>query len=251
MSAVDRIDRLDARECLRADDGSVSHVAGGVVERVVDVTGSAGWIEARMRAGAKLSLAILVVRAAALALARRPDLHTTVVGYRALTPGTVDIGLSASDLGRGEPLVLPSADHRSIAALTDAVEQASRKTDAPRRPIFGAWIWRRLPGPLGRALLRFFGLSFARLRANAGTFQVSWAAGADLVAPLRVRTGSALGAGRLRETAVVRDGRLETRKVLSLTLAADHVAMDGVRAAALLNEIGGILESDELAGEMA
>ena len=244
--ATDRLERLSEGERWLADERGVAHGAGGLLERLVDMTRATEWLEACRRVGKKWALPVLVVRAVAIALARRPELGSTIVGYRTLIPGRVDIGLSASGLTEAVPLLLPSADRLTLAALASAVEQAEVGAGA------APWRWRWLApfGWLRRALLRWLGRSFRLSRSVGGTFQVTCASGVDLVAPLRFHTGCALGAGRVREVALAVDGRISSRKVMTLTLVADHVAMDGVRAAALLNEIAGVLEGDGLAGEM-
>jgi hypothetical protein len=250
LANADRIERFAASERWLADERRVAHPAGGLIERVVDVTRATAWLDARTRAGSRWATGVLVVRAAALALARRPDLHTTVAGYRTLVPGAVDIGFAASGLARDTPLLLPSADGLSLAALAAAVEEGARAAGSDPRADLGRWAWLIPFAFLRRAFLRWMGRSLRLRRRLCGTFLVTCASGVDLVAPLRFHTGSALGAGRVREVIAARDGRIVTRSVMSLTLVADHVTMDGVRAAALLNEIAGLLEGDELALEM-
>ena len=103
---------------------------------------------------------------------------------------------------------------------------------------------------LRRLLLRWLLGTFSFRRRREGTFHVTCASGVDVMAPLRFLGGSALGSGRVREAFVPVEGRIEKRRVATLTLVVDHVAMDGVRAAALLNEIAEVLEGDVLACEM-
>ncbi|MGH7437440.1 MAG: 2-oxo acid dehydrogenase subunit E2, partial [Polyangiaceae bacterium] len=54
-----------------------------------------------------------------------------------------------------------------------------------------------------------------------------------------------------RDAVVAVDGKPEVRQVVTLTLVVDHVSMDGLRAARLLNAIVEILEDGELALEAA
>jgi hypothetical protein len=71
----------------------------------------------------------------------------------------------------------------------------------------------------------------------------------DSSVPLQFYSGSILTFGRPRDTVVVVDGRPAIRPMLTLSLCVDHVAMDGVRAATLLNAITAVIESDELPHE--
>jgi 2-oxoacid dehydrogenases acyltransferase (catalytic domain) len=248
--AADSFEVLGAAGRWLVDERSVAHAPGGLLERTVDVTRAAAWIDARALAGAKWGPALLVVRAAALALARRADLHKTVAGYRSLQAGSVDIGLSASELLRDTPLVLASADGQSLAGLASSLQHAHEE-DPEGRAELPAWWATLVPFAfLRRAVVRWLQRSFGLQRRRGGTFQVTCADAADLVVPLRFGSGSALGAGRVRDALVALDGRMEVRRVMTLTLVADHVAMDGVRAATLLNEIATVLESDQLAAEM-
>jgi hypothetical protein len=86
-------------------------------------------------------------------------------------------------------------------------------------------------------------------RRAAGTFQVTFAPTADVVVPMRFYPGSTLGAGRVRDVVVAVGARVEVRRMMTLTLVADHVAMDGLRASTLLNEIAAVLEGGDLGAE--
>jgi pyruvate dehydrogenase E2 component (dihydrolipoamide acetyltransferase) len=55
-----------------------------------------------------------------------------------------------------------------------------------------------------------------------------------------------LGVGRMKETPVVKDGKIETRKVLFLSLSFDHRVVDGAEAARFLNMIIARLEDPDL-----
>jgi pyruvate/2-oxoglutarate dehydrogenase complex dihydrolipoamide acyltransferase (E2) component len=232
------------------DERRIAHAPGGMAERTVDVTHLSGWVDAQGRAGTPWGFALLVVRAVALAVARRPELQTLVAGYRRLQAGTVDVGLATSGLDRALPLVIESADRQTVRALGEMVGRASAAPESGGAGAPGAWV-RFIPFAFVRlALLRWLSRSFRLQRRRSGTFHVTCAAGADVVAPLRFHTGSALGAGRIRDAFVAVDGRMEARRVATLTVVADHVAMDGVRAALLLSAVAEILESEELAPEL-
>jgi hypothetical protein len=71
----------------------------------------------------------------------------------------------------------------------------------------------------------------------------------DATVPLQFYSGSILSFGRPRDAVVPVDGHPAVRPILTLTVCVDHVAMDGMRAAALLNEIIRIVDSEELVEE--
>jgi pyruvate/2-oxoglutarate dehydrogenase complex dihydrolipoamide acyltransferase (E2) component len=232
-----------------ADARDVAGHPGGLVQRTVDMTAAGAWLDAP---GIRGNASPLLVRAAALALARNPTLHETVCGYTTFAPGTVDIGLSTPNEGAQLPVVIRGADDKPLPALLAAMDEAlaaardeQRRADARFRRL--AWL-----APFAfmrRFLLRRLHDRFSFRRRHAGTFQITFSPNADVVVPMRFYTGSVLGAGRVREAVVAGDGGLEVRRVMSLSLVVDHVAMDGVRAATLLNGITSILESGELGRE--
>jgi pyruvate dehydrogenase E2 component (dihydrolipoamide acetyltransferase) len=55
-----------------------------------------------------------------------------------------------------------------------------------------------------------------------------------------------LGTGKIKDTAVVRDGRIEIRKILFLALSFDHRVVDGAEAARFLNTVIARLEDPDL-----
>jgi hypothetical protein len=249
--AADRADALSGAERWLLDERSLTHAPGGMTERTVDVTHAGAWLDERAARGVPWAFALLLVRGAAIAIGRRPQLGKTVAGYRSLEPGTVDIGLSASGMKPGASVVVTGADGMGLPAIETAVESAAREEGGQARAGgVGKWIeW--IPfGFLRRLLLRWLLGTFSFRRRREGTFHVTFASGVDVMAPLRFLGGSVLGAGRVRDAFVAVEGRIEKRRVATLMLVVDHVAMDGVRAAALLNEIAEVLEGDTLAAEM-
>jgi hypothetical protein len=249
----DRIESLSNVERWFADARTVIDQPGGYLERLVDVTWATSWFVAQRAAGLPVTIAHLLVRAAAIALARKPELHQTIGGYRILTPGTVDIGLSVVESASYLPVVIEAVDEKPLPVLVPAIDGAvAAAREAETRTLARLrWLsWLAPFGFLRRLLLRWAQKTFRFRRKVAGTFQVSFTPLADLVVPLRFYSGSALAAGRVRDLVVAVDGRLEIRQVVTLVLVVDHVAMDGVRCATLLNEIAAILEGEDLAREV-
>ena len=55
-----------------------------------------------------------------------------------------------------------------------------------------------------------------------------------------------LGVGRMKEMPVVRDGKVQIRKILFISLSFDHRVVDGAEAARFLNTIISRLEDPDL-----
>ena len=245
----DRIEKLSAGERGLADSGRVAGAPGGFIQRTVDMTEAARWLRSLRDSGVEADYAHLVVHAAALALSRNPALHQTVCGYELRVPGRVDIGFSMPGPTTKSPVVLLGVDQKPLAELVPAMDevllaaaQGERDEAAARR----ASTWAAFFGIVRRLMLQLLrGMPWFQRWFQLpveGTFHVSFAPTADLVVPFRFHTGSSIGAGRVRDVVVSVQGRVEIRPVMSLALVIDHVALDGMRAAALLNEIATILE---------
>ncbi len=215
---------------------------------IVDVTQAKATLEALHERKIAATFTHLVVRAAALALARNPHIYRMVCGYERLTAGSVDIGLSMDGVATPLPLVLVGVDRKPLGALAAAIEEtiaaARAREDRLRR-----WRWLTPFGFLRRWLLRYWYRTFSSRRRLAGTFEVSCDSNADVIVPLRFYTDTVLSAGRFRDVVVEVDGQPAIRPMASLSLCADHVAMDGMRGAALINAVKQILEGDELLNE--
>jgi pyruvate/2-oxoglutarate dehydrogenase complex dihydrolipoamide acyltransferase (E2) component len=250
---ADRVDRLPLGERWFHDAFHVVSGPGGFASRLVDMTRAKAALRALGDSGLAATFTHLVVRAAALALARNPDLHGIVCNYRRLTPGSVDIGLSMAGKTTYAPVVvLPEADRKPLAllvtamndALATAREKEIRDLEYVRRR---GWL---IPfGLLRRLLLRWLQRTFWFRRKLVGTFQVSCLATVDVAASFLFYTGSILCAGGVRDRVLAIEGAPVVRPTMWLTLCVDHAALDGQGAGKLLKAIKTILEGDELLEE--
>jgi pyruvate/2-oxoglutarate dehydrogenase complex dihydrolipoamide acyltransferase (E2) component len=236
-----------------ADAFRVIPTPGGFAQRTVDISAVMRALDVANAGGVRATLPHAMIRASALALARNPDLHQTVCGYRKMTPGTVDIGMSMAGQTTYAPVVvLRSVETQHLGVLVGAVEEAladARQREARDLVLMRKMGWMTPFGFFRRFVLRTMQQMFWYRRKLVGTFQVTCVPTVDAAVPLQFYSGSILAFGRPRDAVVVVDGRPEIRQTLTLTLCADHVAMDGLRAAALLGEIVRVLESDELEAE--
>ena len=243
-----RIDELSAGERWASDARRVLATPGGMMQVDVDMTPAKATLEILRQSDVTATFTHLVVRAAALALARNPHVYRMVCGYQRLKAGRVDIGLSTGGLATDVPLVLVGVDQKPLRALARAVEEGLAIARATEERLRRAR-WLTPFGFLRRWLLRYWYGTFSSRRRLAGTFEVSCHSNADVVAPLRFYTDAILSAGRVRDVVVELEGRPVIRPMACLTLCIDHVAMDGMRGAALLNAVKDILEGDNLLDE--
>ncbi len=226
---------------------------GGIICRLCDMTYAKQALDTLRARGLPASWTHLIVRAAALGLARCPEAHQVMTGYRRLRPAHADIGLSVAGRTNYAPvLIIPKAEERSlldlIAFLNEAVP-ATREKEV--RDLAGmerhGWL---IPfGPLRRLILRLLGRSLWFRRRLVGTFQITCLPGVDLAVPMGFYSGSALGVGRICPRVLAVDGQPVVRQSVWLLLALDHKSMDGRAAASLLEAIIRVLESDELLKE--
>jgi len=97
-----------------------------------------------------------------------------------------------------------------------------------------------------RQLCLWFGVRSAKTRANRlrPTFMLSCVGkfGSKLLIPPSITT-SAFGVGCVEERAVVKEGKVEIRPMLSLALNFDHSVIDGAPAARFLKDVCDLIET--------
>lgn len=170
-----------------------------------------GWLGANLR----LTTMPFVMKAVALALRRHPMLNANVdmENEQVIYKEYVHLGV-AVDTPRG--LVVPvvrNVDRMNIAELARAVASVAERARAVQ-----------------------FGVEDLR----GGTFTISnlGAVGGTYSTPIiNVPEVAILLLGRARWMPVMRDGRMEPRFMLPLSLSYDHRLVDGAAAARFLNEV--------------
>ncbi len=199
-------------------------------------------------AGLRGTFTHILLRAAALA--RNPRLRRAS-STRKLTPGPTSVSRWRARRRTRPSSSCPPSIERQLRALVGQVEgvAAARLKEAVDLANMRRVGWMTPFGFFRRFVIRWLQSTFWFRRRLVGTFQVSSVPTVDAAVPLQFYSGSILSFGRVRNSVVAVDGRIETRPTLSLTICVEHVAMDSMRAAALLNAIGTILESDELVDE--
>jgi len=247
---IDHIDTIPMGERWLADGFRVIPTPASFAQRTVDMTRATAALAALAEDGLRGTFTHLLVRAAALALARNPKLHETVVGYRRITPGSADIGLSMLGQTTYAPVVvLHGADRvplRELVGMVASATAAARTREEHDLQTLRRFGWMTPFGFFRRFVIRMLQKTFWFRHRLVGTFQVTIVPTADSGVPLQFYSGSILSSGRVHDAPVAVQGRIEVRPVLTLSVCAEHAAGHGGRAAALLREIAQILEGDEL-----
>lgn len=169
----------------------------------------------------KLTTMPLVMKAVALALRRHPMLNASLdeQNEQIIYKEYVNLGV-AVDTPRG--LVVPvirNADQMTIADLARALAEVAEKARAARFTIED---------------IRGGTFSISNLGAVGGTYSTPI---------INLPEVAILLLGRSRWLPVVRDGQIEPRYLLPLSLSYDHRLVDGATAARFLNDVIGYLES--------
>lgn len=169
--------------------------------------------------GPKIGVTELLVKALGHALLAIPRVNASFAGDAvAFHPGA-HVGVAvALDDGIITPVVRDAAEKsvgRIAAELADLVDRARRKALKPEE-------------------YRGGGISLS----NLGMFRVD-----EFSAIITPPEAAVLAVGRVVETPVIRDGRVEAGHRMRLTLSADHRVIDGVIAAQFLEEVAARIEN--------
>lgn len=170
--------------------------------------------------GVKLSYTAIIMKAVAQALVNHPIIRTVAgEGDTMKTLRDINIGL-AVDSGNGLTVpVLKSVDAMDLKGICRII------SDLAGRAKIGTATPDELTGGC-------FTVS------NVGMFNVKY-----FTPILNYPESAILGVGTLTQEPVVRDGCVQIRSILSLSLTFDHRVIDGYPASAFLNEIRSSLES--------
>ncbi len=250
---TDRVERVPLGWRWINDAFEVAPVVGGFGMLLADMTNAKAALRILRDGKIPATMTHLIVRAAALALARNPECHRIVANYRRVFPANVDIGLSMVGQTTYAPVVvLAAADQKPLSALIPAIieavdiaaEKEIRDLEQMRRQF---WL---IPfGFMRKFILRWLNKSIWFRRKVAGTFQVSTVPGVDAFGSLLFYASCGLTTGSVRDRVVAVDGQAVVRPTMWLTLAGDHAAMDGVAGATLIVAIKDTLEGDDLVKE--
>ncbi|MCB1497084.1 MAG: pyruvate dehydrogenase complex dihydrolipoamide acetyltransferase [Bauldia sp.] len=173
----------------------------------------------------KVSVNDMVIKAMAMALQRVPDANVTWTEGGMLRHRRSDIGVAVSIPGG---LITPVVRHAETKRLSEISNEMKDLAARART--------RKL------APEEYQGGTTAI--SNLGMFGIK-----DFAAVINPPHASILAVGAGIETPVVRDGKVEVRTIMTMTLSTDHRAVDGALGAKLINAVKTLIEKP--AGMMA
>jgi len=215
----------------------------------VDMT----WVE-EMRAqlktmGSKVTVTAILLKAIAIAQRAHPDSRTASLPWgRTVTFNDIVAGFTVERYIGEQPAVffgaIKNPDTKSVEEIAselkqyseaemDAIEHLDRQNNFNNMP----WLFRRIILWLG---LRYPAVRLKYLGATFGMSSIGkW--GAKALIPPCVST-STFGIGEIEQRAVVRDGKIVVRPMMTITLNFDHRIIDGGPAARFVGDVKRLLE---------
>jgi pyruvate dehydrogenase E2 component (dihydrolipoamide acetyltransferase) len=181
-------------------------------------------IVGRLREGeVKPTVSDLLTRVAAAALARHPAVNAHFMGEKILRFPYAHVGIAVA---APNGLVVP--------VIRDADRKTIQEIAADRADLVG----RARDGKLQRDDLADGTFTIS----NLGMFGIE-----QFVAVLNPPQAAILAVGATEEKPVVRDGQVEVRPMMSMTITCDHRAIDGADGAEFLRTVKELLEEPALA----
>jgi pyruvate dehydrogenase E2 component (dihydrolipoamide acetyltransferase) len=236
------------------DGLAIRQVPAYSISLEADMTKARATLDMARSLGVRLTYTHLAVRAAALALAQNGELHHMICGNRRYHPAHVDIGLSvAGDEMVAPVVVIEAADEKNVLQIAREIVEGVPvvvKADRAMMKAVDRWGFLAPLAFLRRAILGTLFRSFEVRRKVSGTFQVSVLAEVDQFSSPMFSTSGALFVPRVRDKAVVRNGEIVIRPVVTLTCCADHRVWDGRAGQRFLTAVRDILESDRFLAEL-
>jgi pyruvate dehydrogenase E2 component (dihydrolipoamide acetyltransferase) len=166
----------------------------------------------------KVSVNDMVVKAAAWALRRHPDLNGSYRDGKLLLHDHINISVAvALEDGLISP-VIPDVDLKSLGQIARETKAMAERARA------------------GKLLAEDYADGSFTI-SNLGMFGID-----TFVAIINPPQAAILAVGAIRDLPVVRDGQLAVGSIMKMTLSADHRATDGAKAAQFLSDVRTALE---------
>jgi pyruvate dehydrogenase E2 component (dihydrolipoamide acetyltransferase) len=164
------------------------------------------------------SVTDLLIKAAAIALTRHPNINVSFTGTAIRRHASIDIGIA---VGLDDGLITPVIRNCGLKSLDDIVRESRGLIDRARDK-------RLQPQEYTDAT---FSIS------NLGMFDVE-----NFIAVLIPPQAASIAVGATRDAPVIKDGAVKAGRRMKVTLSCDHRALDGVQGANFLKEFKRILE---------
>jgi pyruvate dehydrogenase E2 component (dihydrolipoamide acetyltransferase) len=164
------------------------------------------------------SITDLLIKAAALALSRHPNVNASYTGDAIRRYAAIDIGVM---VGMDDGLIAPVVRNCGGKSLEQISAESRELIERARS--------KRLEPP------EYAGATFSI--SNLGMYGVE-----NFIAVLMPPQAASIAVSAIRDLPVVENGALTVGRRMSVTLSCDHRALDGVQAAQFLKELKRILE---------
>ncbi len=176
-------------------------------------------INAALPEGEKISVNDFIVKAAALALRQFPNINASLGTGSIIQHAHVNVGVAVSVEGGLLTVVVRDADVKPLRQLSrEGAEMVSRARSGKVKP-------EDIEGST-------FSIS------NLGMYEVD-----EFIAIINPPEVAILAVGAAKLQPVVKEGRVETGMLMSVTLSADHRVTDGVEAAQFMQALGALIEN--------
>jgi pyruvate dehydrogenase E2 component (dihydrolipoamide acetyltransferase) len=172
----------------------------------------------RREQGVVPNLTDMIIKAAALALTRHPEINVSYAGDKLRQHATIDIGIA---VGLEDGLISPVLRDCGRRTLDDISTEGRVLIERARN--------RRLQPE------EYTGATFTI--SNLGMFDVE-----NFIAVLIPPEAAAIAVGTVRDVPVVEAGGVKIGRRMKVTLSCDHRALDGMQGAKFLREFKRVLE---------
>ena len=164
------------------------------------------------------SLTDVIVKAAAMALTRHPEINVSYIGDALRQHGSIDIGIA---VGLDDGLIVP--------VLRDCGSKTLEQISTEARALIERARTKRLQPH------EYTGATFSV--SNLGMFEVD-----NFIAVIMPPEAATIAVGAVRDVPVVGPDGVKPGRRMTVTLSCDHRALDGVQGAKFLKEFKRILE---------
>lgn len=241
---------LDFADRWICDAFAESLIPAGHLTRVVNMSDCMEMIRKARKHNVPATPTSLIVRAAALALVKNPNLHRMIIGSRRYIYDRVDICLSVAGQSVTAPtMVICDAGNKTWMDIAEEIwvrADQVREKETVHLNRLRRWGW-VLPLSGGRrAFIRWMRSLPSFRHATVGTFQVSMLRGVDAFAAFQFGTAGILTAGEVRERTVIIDHTPVARPTIILGCSFNHKVWDGKAAAQFLTSAAAILSENEV-----
>lgn len=172
--------------------------------------------------GVKISVNDLIIKAAAMALVEHPNVNRSFVSGDLYQQDSIDINIAIAMNGGLIAPFIPAANEKSLGTISKMAK------DLGKRAREG-----------GLTLEEYQGGTFTI--SNLGMFDVS-----EFIAVINPPQVAILAVGSVAQVPVVKDGEITIGNTMTITLSADHRALDGAEVASFIQSVRTYLENPVL-----